>query len=232
MFGGTVNDHQLTGIGMTSQRTRQRLLDRLKQQGIHNPRVLAAMGSTPRHIFVDEALAHRAYEDTALPIGFRQTLSQPYTVARMTELLLADGPRKRVLEIGTGSGYQTAVLAPLVGEVYSVERIGGLYEKARDRLLKVLGYNNVQLRLADGALGWPEKGPFDGILAAAAHTYLPDPLVEQLTDGGILVMPLHNAQGEQRLVVVRKQGGEVSVADIEAANFVPFKSGVESGSGL
>jgi protein-L-isoaspartate(D-aspartate) O-methyltransferase len=213
---------------MTSQRTRQRLIDRLKKQGITNPRVLSIMGATPRHIFVDEALAHRAYEDTALPIGFRQTLSQPYTVARMTELLLSEGPRKKVLEIGSGSGYQTAVLGPLVDQLYSVERIAGLYEKARDRI-KMLGMRNVQLKVADGAYGWPDKGPFDGILAAAAHTYMPDPLINQLAEGGILVMPLHNESGEQRLVVARKQGGELIVEDVESANFVPFKSGVESG---
>lgn len=223
-----MNDFQLSGIGMTSQRTRQRLIDRLTQAGIQDPRVLQVMGATPRHIFVDEALAHRAYEDTALPIGFRQTLSQPYTVARMTELLLSQGPRNNVLEIGTGSGYQTAVLSPLVGQVYSVERISGLYEKARDRLLRTLRFRNVHLKYADGSYGWPDKGPFDGILAAAAHTFIPEALADQLADGGILVMPLQGSDGKQRLILAQKHGQEMEVQDIESAHFVPFRSGVES----
>ena len=162
-----MNEHYLTGIGMTSQRTRNRLVQRLRDAGIINEEVLNVIATTPRHLFIDEALAHRAYEDNALPIGNGQTISQPYTVARMTESLLAGGPLSRVLEIGTGSGYQTAILSPLVKTLYSVERIEPLHIKAVERL-ETLGYGNVHLALSDGSWGWPEHGPYDGILAAAA----------------------------------------------------------------
>jgi protein-L-isoaspartate(D-aspartate) O-methyltransferase len=160
------------GIGMTSQRTRERLLERLYEEGLSNPHVLEAIRRTPRHLFVDEALAHRAYEDTALPIGHNQTISQPYIVGRMTELLLAGGPLDKVLEIGTGSGYQTAILARLVGEVYSVERIRPLQQKARQRL-RQLKLRNVHMNHADGGMGWAERGPYDGILATAAPERIP-----------------------------------------------------------
>ena len=162
----------LSGVGMTSQRTRDRLIQRLCDQGISNYEVLDVMRITPRHLFLDEALAHRAYEDAALPIGFQQTLSQPYIVARMTELLLAAGPLKRVLEVGTGSGFQTTVLAQLVERVYSVERIKPLQEKARQRF-RQLGVNNVHLKHADGGFGWPERGPYDGITVSYTHLTLP-----------------------------------------------------------
>ncbi len=215
----------LDGIGMTSRRTRDRLIERLMDQGICNFQVINAIRETPRHIFLDEALAHRAYEDDALPIGCNQTLSQPYTVARMSELLLSRGPRARVLEIGTGSGYQTAVLAQLVGKVYSMERIGQLLDKARQRL-RLLKHDNVFLRHADGAIGWEEAGPFDGILSAAAPMEIPPRLLEQLAPGGVLVSPVGG--DEQHLVLVYRnpETGECEREDVEPARFVPFVRGV------
>lgn len=216
----------LDGIGMTSQRTRDRLVQRLMEQGIRNLEVLEIMRTLPRHIFLDEALAHRAYEDSALPIGFQQTLSQPYIVARMTELLFAGGPLRRVLEIGTGSGYQTAVLArmPGVEMVYSVERIQPLQEKARQRL-RLLGLRQVQLRLADGGMGWPEQGPFDGIIATAAPRDVPPELLEQLADGGRLVMPLGDEQRQQLVLFTRTSEG-LRREDIEPVKFVPLLRGI------
>lgn len=211
------------GIGMTSQRTRARLIERLFEQGITDVRVLEVMRSTPRHLFVDEALAHRSYEDAALPIGFNQTLSQPYTVARMTELLLAGGRPRRVLEIGTGSGYQTAVLAALVDEVFSVERIRSLQDKARARL-RELGVHNVLLRHADGFHGWQDKGPFDGIITTAAPLAMPAELCAQLAPGGRLVIPVGPEQSQQLHLVTRlDQGFDTRV--IEPVRFVPLVSG-------
>ena len=214
----------LAGSGMTSQRTRDRLVQRLSEQGIKNLQVLDVMRTTPRHIFLDEALAHRAYEDDALPIGYQQTLSQPYTVARMTELLLATGPRKNVLEVGTGSGFQTTVLAQLVDTVYSVERIRPLQNKARERL-RLLGARNVHLKHADGGFGWPDKGPFDGIISTAAPKQVPEELINQLAQGGRLVIPVGDSR-EQHLVVVDKTDDEVSTRIVEPAFFVPLVSGV------
>lgn len=216
---------KLTGIGMTSQRTRDRMMQRLRDQGIRNLAVLDLMRSTPRHIFLDEALAQRAYEDSALPIGYQQTLSQPYIVARMTELLFQNGPRSRILEIGTGSGYQTAILAgmPEVERVFSIERIQPLQEKARERL-RLLKIYNVNFRLADGALGWADQGPFDGILAAAAPQEIPQELIAQLADGGRLVIPVGD-DGEQQLVVVDRIGDEVKQAVMEPVRFVPLLGG-------
>ncbi|MCC7516819.1 MAG: protein-L-isoaspartate(D-aspartate) O-methyltransferase [Pseudomonadales bacterium] len=215
---------------MTSRRTRDRLIERLMDQGINNFHVLSAIRETPRHIFVEEALAHRAYEDDALPIGYKQTLSQPYTVARMSELLLSRGlldrgPQSRVLEIGAGSGYQTAILAQLAGKVYSVERIEPLLDKARQRM-RMLGHDNVFLRHADGAIGWEEAGPFDGILSAAAPEQIPPRLLQQLALGGVLVSPVGG--DEQHLVVVYRnpETGECEQSFIEPARFVPFVSGV------
>ena len=217
-----VNSADLSGIGMTSQRTRERLVQRLVEQGISDWAVLDVMRSTPRHLFLDEAMAHRAYEDTALPIGFNQTLSQPYTVARMTELLLADGPRHRVLEIGSGSGYQTAVLAQLVDEVFAVERIKPLLDKSRQRLRR-LKLRNVQLRHGDGAFGWDGPGEFDGILSAAAPERIPDELLQQLATGGRLVLPVG---GEVQHLQVVTRTDEGFVTDIvEQANFVPLRPG-------
>jgi protein-L-isoaspartate(D-aspartate) O-methyltransferase len=219
---GAVKRVDVNGIGMTSQRTRERLIQRLVEQGIANPRVLDVLRSTPRHLFLDEAMAHRAYEDVALPIGFQQTLSQPYIVARMTELLLATGPRSRVLEIGTGSGYQTAILAQLVDEVYSVERIRPLQQKARQRLRK-LKLRNVHMNHADGGLGWAERGPFDGILATAAPERIPEDLLQQLAEGGRLVIPVGGHTQHLQVVTRTHEGFDTEI--VEAVKFVPLRSG-------
>ncbi len=210
---------------MTSQRTRDRLIERLTERGISDNSVLNAIRGTPRHIFLDEALSHRAYEDSSLPIGFQQTLSQPYIVARMTELLLANGPRERVLEVGTGSGYQTAILAQLVERVFSVERIRPLQEKARQRL-RQLGLNNVQLRHADGGMGWKDRGPYDGILSTAAPAQVPDELLEQLAVGGRLVIPIGPQGKQQALYVFDKTEEGIQEQVIEPVLFVPLLSGL------
>jgi len=219
-----VNRSDLDGIGMTSRRTRERLVQRLVDQGIADPAVLEVMRATPRHLFLDEAMAHRAYEDVALPIGYQQTLSQPYIVARMTELLLAAGPLARVLEIGTGSGYQTAVLAQLVQEVYSVERIKPLQLKARQRMRR-LKLRNVHMSHADGSLGWPERGPFDGILSAAAPQRIPEGLLQQLAPGGRLVIPVGTDAQQLQVVTRTHEGFELDI--IEPVNFVPLRPGTE-----
>lgn len=212
------------GIGMTSRRTRDRMISRLKLQGITDTRVLAVMSDTPRHLFVDEALESRAYEDTALPIGHNQTISQPYIVARMTELLLEKVQPQKVLEIGTGCGYQTAILAQLIKQVYSVERIAPLMKKARD-VLWDLNLKTVGFKHADGNLGWPEHAPFDGILAAAAPTAVPQALLEQLAVGGVMVLPVGSQAGQQLHRITRtEQGFEDEI--IEPVMFVPFLSGV------
>src|SRR5580704_5239045 len=192
----SMTDQRMAGIGMTSARTRDRLVQRLRDQGIANPAVLDRIRNVPRHIFVDEALASRAYEDTSLPIGFSQTISQPYIVARMTEALLEGGPLAKVLEVGTGCGYQTAVLAPLVTRICSIERIGGLQERARVRL-KELGIKNVRFRHGDGAEGWKAQAPFDGILVAAAPLHVPEALIAQLSLGGRLIVPA-GPEGQQQ----------------------------------
>lgn len=210
---------------MTSQRTRDRLIERLTERGISDNSVLNTIRGTPRHIFLDEALSHRAYEDSSLPIGFQQTLSQPYIVARMTELLLANGPRERVLEVGTGSGYQTAILAQLVERVFSVERIRPLQEKARQRL-RQLGLNNVQLRHADGGMGWKDRGPYDGILSTAAPAQVPDELLEQLAVGGRLVIPIGPQGKQQALYVFDKTEEGIQEQIIEPVLFVPLLSGL------
>ncbi len=210
---------RLSGIGMTSARTRDRLIQRLEEAGIRNPQVLAAMRSVPRHLFMDEALAHRAYEDTALPIGHGQTISQPWSVARMTEALLEMAPR-RVLEIGTGSGYQTAVLCELVAEVYSVERIEALHNSAR-RCLQEVGYRNFRLQCADGSLGWSTHAPFDAILIAAAAPTVPPALLAQLATPGLLIMPVGDATQQSLLLIRRSAAGDQSET-IAAANFVPL----------
>jgi protein-L-isoaspartate(D-aspartate) O-methyltransferase len=214
----------LDGIGMTSQRTRDRLVSRLMEQGIKNIEVLDVMRTTPRHIFLDEALAHRAYEDAALPIGFQQTLSQPYIVARMTELLLAAGPRKRVLEVGTGSGYQTTVLAQLVDVVYSVERIKPLQQKARERL-RLLKARNVHFKHADGSFGWAQKGPFDAILSAAAPEEVPAELIDQLAVGGRLILPVGDNRSQQLRLIEKTESG-ITEKVVEPVFFVPLVSGV------
>ncbi|WP_077530772.1 protein-L-isoaspartate(D-aspartate) O-methyltransferase [Vreelandella utahensis] len=213
---------ELQGIGMTSQRTRMRLVERLSDEGIQRVEVLDAIANVPRHIFLDEALSHRAYEDTALPIGYQQTLSQPYVVARMTEMLLAAGAT-RILELGTGSGYQAAILAYLGKEVYSIERIGGLHRQARERLQR-LGYRNAFLRLGDGSQGWPEAAPFDGMILTAAPGDIPAALYDQLADGGSIVAPL--GRETQMLTLITRNGDEFERREIEPVRFVPVLGGV------
>jgi protein-L-isoaspartate(D-aspartate) O-methyltransferase len=214
-----------SGIGMTSQRTRMRMVQRLRTQGIKDERVLGAFAEVERHIFVDEALAHRAYEDTALPIGFGQTISQPWIVARMLELAGAGAGIASVLEIGTGCGYQAALLARLVRHVYSVERIQALQARAR-RNLHALAITNVRLKHADGHIGLKESAPFDAIIMAAAATHVPDALLEQLAPGGRLVMPL--GTGEQRLTVITRDAEGFSRKELEPVRFVPLLPGASA----
>lgn len=213
-----------SGIGMTSQRTRMRMVERLRGQGIRDEIILAAMGEVPRHIFVDEALASRAYEDMSLPLGFGQTISSPYTVARMLELLRSGGTLDKVLEIGTGCGYQAAVLSRLAREVYSVERLAPLLTKAR-RHLRDARAHNVRVRNADGNLGMPEQAPFDGIIVAAAATHVPQALRDQLATGGKLVIPLTH-HGKQSLHVIEKTAQGYVDRKVEVANFVPLLPGL------
>jgi protein-L-isoaspartate(D-aspartate) O-methyltransferase len=216
-------DLRLSGIGMTSARTRDRLVQRLRDQGISNFAVLERIRNVPRHIFVDEALGSRAYEDTALPIGFGQTISQPYIVARMTEALLEGGAADNMLEIGTGCGYQTAVLAPLVARVNTIERIEPLLTRARERL-KELGIRNVRFRHGDGSLGWKAHAPFDGILVAAAPLTVPEPLIKQLKVGGRLIAPI-GPEGEQQLVRFTRREQRVERESLGAVAFVPLLGG-------
>lgn len=217
-------DHlQRHGIGMTSQRTRERLIERLYEEGLSNPHVLEVIRRTPRHLFVDEALAHRAYEDTALPIGHNQTISQPYMVGRMTELLLSAGPLDKVLEIGTGSGYQTAVLAQLVERVFSVERIQSLQDRAKERLAE-LKLRNVVFRWGDGWEGWNALGPYNGIIVTAAAAEVPQALLEQLALGGRLVIPVGAGDVQELLLIVREEDG-YSRHVLDAVRFVPLLNG-------
>jgi protein-L-isoaspartate(D-aspartate) O-methyltransferase len=211
------------GIGMTSQRTRERLIQRLYEEGLSNAHVLEAIRRTPRHLFVDEALAHRAYEDTALPIGNNQTISQPYMVARMSELLLAAGPLDKVLEIGTGSGYQTAILAQLVERVFSVERIQNLQDKAKERLTQ-LNLRNVVFRWGDGWEGWNALGPYNGIIVTAAAANVPQALLDQLAPGGRLVIPVGAGDVQELLLIVREEDG-FSRHVLDAVRFVPLLNG-------
>ncbi len=219
-----MNSIQLTGIGMTSQRTRERLINRLKDEGIANDRVLNIIASTPRHLFVDEAISHRAYEDTALPIGMGQTISQPFIVARMSELLLDTGSMQNVLEIGTGSGYQTAVLAQMFQQVFTVERIGPLQRIAQKRLRNLRAFN-VQYKHGDGFLGWQDKAPFDAIIVTAAPESIPQALVEQLAEGGRMVIPVGGQQEVQELILLQKNDGELTELKLEKVKFVPLLSG-------
>ncbi len=213
-----------SGIGMTSARTRERLIQRLAEQGIRDPRVLDRIRNVPRHLFVDEALASRAYEDTALPIGYGQTISQPYVVARMTEAVTIGGVPEKVLEIGTGCGYQTAVLAPLVGRLYSIERIEGLLDRARDSL-KLLGIRNVRLKHGDGNEGWPSQAPFDGILLTAAPHAVPQKLLDQLGEGGRLVAPV-GPEGRQELLRLTRRGDQILRERLGFVSFVPLLGGL------
>jgi protein-L-isoaspartate(D-aspartate) O-methyltransferase len=210
---------------MTSARTRERLVQRLQEQGINDQRVLDRIRSVPRHLFMDEALASRAYEDTALPIGFGQTISQPFVVAKMTEALLAAGELSRVLEIGTGCGYQTAVLSPLVTELYSVERIAPLLGRAR-RTLRELRIRNVNFRHDDGNIGWAARAPFDGILLTAAPHTVPQILFEQLKPGGRLIAPV-GPEGKQELFRYTKGETRIDRQSLGAVSFVPLVSGLQ-----
>lgn len=209
---------------MTSQRTRDRLIARLEEKGIRNVNVLEAMRMTPRHLFVDEALSSRAYEDTALPIGHQQTISQPYVVARMTEAIMQDGVPDKVLEIGTGSGYQAAILAALVKNVYTVERIEPLYQQARRRAMD-LGLSNIRFKLSDGFWGWENCAPYDAIIAAAAPKEVPASLIEQLAENGRLVIPVGQTSSVQNLMLIRKTRRGIEEECLDAVSFVPFIQG-------
>ncbi len=220
-----MNTLKIQGVGMTSQRTRERMVQRLGDLGISNLRVMEAMLSIPRHLYIEEAFAHRAYEDIALPIAFNQTISQPYIVARMTELLLSNlSGNSKILEIGTGCGYQTSILARLVNHVYSIERISPLLEKTKARLFE-LQIHNISLKCADGSFGWSQHGPFDGIIITAAAKVVPPALIQQLAEGGTLVVP--EGVGAQTLRVYHKNGGVISTVSLEAVRFVPLLGGVE-----
>ena len=212
-----------SGVGMTSQRTRERMVERLRQNGIRNERVLGAMAAVPRHLFVEEALASRAYEDTALPIGFGQTISQPYVVAFMIEALLNGKSPGKILEVGTGCGYQAAVLARVFPEVYSIERIKALHERARQN---VLGLKIANLRLVhgDGYAGLEKAAPFQAIIAAAAAREIPEALLRQLAPGGRMILPLH-AGTAQRLVLVERSGRGFVESELDTVRFVPMTMG-------
>lgn len=219
------------GIGMTSARARDRLIETLRREGIENEAVLRRMRDVPRHLFVDEALASRAYENTVLPIGHGQTISQPYIVALMTEALIAESVATnveltKVLEIGTGCGYQTAVLAPFVRHVYSIERVDALYKRAA-RQLRELGINNVSVRHADGWHGWASQAPFQGILVAAAPQSIPQRLLEQLDEGGRMLIPI-GRRGHQSLLCVCRRGNEFERKELKSVSFVPLLEGTEN----
>ena len=213
------------GIGMTSQRTRDRLIAALKEMGIESGAVLDVMRSIPRHLFVDEALATRAYENVPLPIGYNQTISQPYIVARMTEALVSGRQLNNVLEIGAGCGYQSAVIAQFATQVYSVERINGLLTQARERFRR-LGYHNIRARHADGNDGWPEQAPFDGIIVAAAPLGVPEALLDQLAMAGRLIIPVGAPDAQKLLSVTRAEDG-FKYEQIDAVNFVPMLGGTD-----
>lgn len=214
---------QVRGIGMTSERTRMRMIERLRAAGVRDEAVLAAMAEVPRHIFVEEALSSRAYEDMSLPLGHGQTISHPLTVARMCELARAGQPLKRVLEVGTGCGYQAAVLARIAQEVYSVERINALLEQARVRILRQLRLRNVRMKLADGREGLQEAAPFDAIVIAAATAEPPVALLEQLAPGGRMVLPLGTEK--QRLCLIERSSTGITDKLLEEVHFVPLRAG-------
>ncbi len=216
--------NDIQGIGMTSQRTRDRLVERLREKGIKNERVLEVMRTTPRHIFVDEAMAHRAYEDTALPIGHGQTISQPYIVARMTEILLENGVPDVVLEVGTGSGYQSAILSRLVPKVYTVERISALLQKARDAHRK-MGLMNVFSKHSDGSWGWAPNAPYPAIMVTAAPKVVPPDLLEQLAVGGRMIIPVGSLGGVQELKLYVRTTEDIEESTLELVSFVPLLDG-------
>ena len=211
------------GIGMTSQRTRMRMVERLRGQGIRDELVLATLGEVPRHLFVEEALASRAYEDIALPLGFGQTISSPYTVARMTELARAGGALERVLEIGTGCGYQAAILSRLCRHVYTIERHKPLLKEAAARFAK-LGFDNITAIAADGSRGWPEPRTFDRIIVTAAASEMPRPVVDQLAEGGRMILPLGGILCDQRLVLLERGADGIDRRDLLPVRFVPLIS--------
>lgn len=216
-------DQRIRGIGMTSARTRDRLVRRLREQGITDEAVLAQVRNVPRHLFMDEAMASRAYEDTALPIGHGQTISQPYVVALMTQALLEDGKPGKVLEIGSGCGYQTAILAPLVGKLFAIERLAPLQVRARQTLasLNILG---IRMRVGDGWQGWPSQAPFDGILVAAAPEVIPQALLDQLAEGGRLIIPV-GGRATQELIKITRKGSEFEKRSLGLVRFVPLIGG-------
>lgn len=222
LFGGAASAPH--GSGMTSQRARDRLVARLREEGIADPRVLDVIRTTPRHLFIDEALSSRAYEDVALPIGLGQTISQPWVVARMTELLIEREIPKRVLEIGTGSGYQAAVLAALVDQVYTVERIEELLRQARRRF-RNMKLENIRTRHDDGNIGWKEEAPFDAIVLTAAGESIPRALRDQLKPDGVLVAPL-GPVGKQKLTRLRRDGDAWVSDELDAVSFVPLLGGL------
>ncbi len=217
-------NRRVAGIGMTSQRTRSRMIDRLREQGIRDEHVLAAIAAVPRHVFVEEALASRAYEDTALPLGFSQTISQPYIVARMIEVLRAGRELGKTLEIGAGCGYQAAVLAQLTDEVYAVERIEPLLAKAKLNMRAIQQFK-VRLKHADGNLGLPEAAPFDTIIVAAAALRVPNALLQQLALGGRMLLPL--GAGDQYLLLVERRAEGYVETRLDSVRFVPLLSGLE-----
>lgn len=219
-----LSDPLIQGIGMTSQRTRDRLVERLRDKGIQDERVLDVIRTTPRHLFVDEALSSRSYEDSSLPIGHGQTISQPFIVARMTEVLLSRGTPDKVLEVGTGSGYQAAILSRLVPKVYSVERIVALQTKARERYHR-LGINNISLKHTDGSWGWPQHGPFPAIIVTAAPEEVPQALLEQLAIGGIMVIPVGSQQGSQSLLQITREADGFVEEELSGVRFVPMLNG-------
>jgi protein-L-isoaspartate(D-aspartate) O-methyltransferase len=219
--------NDLLGIGMTSQRRRDQLVERLREEGIKNEEVLRVIGNMPRHLFVDEAMANRAYEDSALPIGFSQTISQPFIVARMTEAVLGDNPAEKpqkILEIGTGSGYQAAVLSMLVAKVYTVERIQELYKRAQE-LIQRLQLRNIQCKYDDGTLGWPQQAPFDAIIVTAAPSQVPEALLDQLAVGGRMIIPVGENGQPQRLYRIERNAEGFIRRELELVSFVPFLSG-------
>ncbi len=218
-----MNRQKIQGVGMTSQRTRDRLVEKLRKKGIKNEAVLQVISVTPRHLFMEEALSSRAYENISLPIGHGQTISQPYTVAKMTEVLLEEGNPERILEVGTGSGYQTAVLSPLFRSVFTVERIAPLLEKARKRFHQ-LRLNNILCNYSDGNWGWQNKAPFDAIMVTAAPVKLPCTLLEQLADGGRLVIPV-GKKGKQELHLYQREGDHIINKQLEEVSFVPLLKG-------
>jgi protein-L-isoaspartate(D-aspartate) O-methyltransferase len=222
-----LDKQDLLGIGMTSQRRRDQLIERLRAEGVRNEEVLHVIRNMPRHLFVDEAMANRAYEDCALPIGFGQTISQPFIVARMTEAVLGDATQpkpKSVLEIGTGSGYQAAVLAMLVQKVYTVERIQELHKRTQS-LMQRLQLRNVRCKYADGTLGWPEHGPYDAIIVTAAPEQVPPALLNQLAVGGRMVIPVGESGNSQRLLKIIRSEQGFEEESMELVSFVPFLNG-------